>query len=111
MVVGVLLKFVVQSVTCVLLFVTSRTVAHQAPLSIGILQARILKWVAIPFKDLLKLMSIELAMLSNHLIFYWPLLLPSLFPNIRVFASGWLFASGGQSIGVSASVLPMNIQS
>ena len=44
---------------------------------------------------------------SNHLILYCPLfLLPSVFPSIRV------FASGGQSIGVSASasVLPMNIQ-
>ena len=30
------------------LFVTPRTVAHQAPLSIGILQARILEWVAMP---------------------------------------------------------------
>ena len=39
-------------VTCVLshvpLFVTPCTVAHQAPLSMGILQARILKWVAMP---------------------------------------------------------------
>ena len=30
-------------------FATARTVAHQAPLSIGILQARMLEWVAIPF--------------------------------------------------------------
>ena len=37
--------------------------------------------------NLLKLMSIELAMPSNHLILYHPLLLlPSIFPNIRVFA-------------------------
>ena len=34
---------------CVRLFVTLWTVAHQAPLSMGILQARILEWVAIPF--------------------------------------------------------------
>ena len=40
------------------------------------------------------------------------LLLPSLFPNIRFFPVSQVFASGGQSIGVSASasVLPMNIQ-
>ena len=58
-------------------------------------------------QGLLKLMSIELMMPSNHLILCHPLLLPSsIFPSIRV------FASGGQSIGVSASVsvLPMNIQ-
>ena len=60
----------------------------------------------------LKLMSIELVMPSNHLILCRPLLLPpSIFPSIRVFSNEF-FASGGQSIGVSAStsVLPMNIQ-
>ena len=31
------------------LFATLWTVAHQAPLSMGILQARLLEWVAIPF--------------------------------------------------------------
>ena len=73
-------------------------------------------------QSLFKLMSIELVMLSNHLIHYHPLLLlPSIFPSIRVFSNesvlcirwpkSW-FASGGQSIGASASasVLPMNIQ-
>ena len=37
---------------------------------------------------------------------------PSIFPSIRVFSMSQFFASGGQSIGVSASasVLPMNIQ-
>ena len=57
--------------------------------------------------SLLKLMSIESVMPSNHLILCLPLfLLPSIFPSIRV------FTSGGQSIGVSASalVLQMNIQ-
>ena len=60
--------------------------------------------------SLLKLMSIELVMPSNHLIPY--LLLPSLFPSIRVFPMSQFFASGSHSIGVSASasVLPMNIQ-
>ena len=50
---------------------------------------------------------------SNHLILYHPLLLlPSIFPSIAVFSKSWLFASGGQSIGASASasVLPVNIQ-
>ena len=37
-------------------------------------------------------------------------LLPSIFPSIRVFPKESVFPSGGQSIGVSASVLPMNIQ-
>ena len=47
---------------------------------------------------------------SNYLILCHPLLLlPSIFPSIRVFSK---FSSGGQSIGASASasVLPMNIQ-
>ena len=55
----------------------------------------------------------ELVMPSNHLILHHPLLLlPSIFPNIRVFPLSWLFISGGRSIGVSASasVLPMNTQ-
>ena len=48
---------------------------------------------------------------SKHLILCCPLLLPpSIFPSIRVFSRSQLFASGGQSIGFSAStsVLPMN---
>ena len=60
-----------------------------------------------------KLMSIESVMPSNHLILCRPLfLLSSIFPSIRVFSSKSLLASGGQSIGASASasVLPMNIQ-
>ena len=65
-------------------------------------------------QSLLKLMSIESVMPSNHLILCYPLfLLPSIFPSIRVFFPVcWLFASGGQSIGASAlaSVIPMNIQ-
>ena len=50
---------------------------------------------------------------SSHLILCYPLLLlPSIFPSIRVFPVIQSFASGGQSIGVSApaSVFPMNIQ-
>ena len=37
-------------------------------------------------QSLLKLMSIELVMLCNHLILCRPLLLPSIFPSIRVFS-------------------------
>ena len=59
----------------------------------GILQARVLKWVAIAFSnhqllESTKPMSIELMMPSNHLILCRPLLLlPSIFPSIRVFSS------------------------
>ena len=55
------------------LFATPWTTAHQASLSLHI------SW------SLLKLMSIELVMLSNHLILCHPLLLPSIFPSCRVF--------------------------
>ena len=58
-----------------------------------------------------KSISIESVMPSNHLTLCHLLLLPSIFPNIRVFSNEKV-ASGGQSIGVSAStsVLPMNAQ-
>ena len=56
-------------------------------------------------------MSIKLVMPSNHLILWCPLLLlPSIFPSIGSFPMSQLFPLGGQSIGVSASVLLMNIQ-
>ena len=64
-------------------------------------------------RSLLKLMSIESVMPSNHLIPCCPLLLPtSSFPTSGSFQMSQFFAAGGQSIGVSAlaSVLPMNIQ-
>ena len=81
------------------LFVATWTVACQAPPSSTISQS------------LLKFVSIESVMLSNHLILCHPLpLLPSIFPSIRILPNEWLFVSGGQSIGVSASVLPMNIE-
>ena len=92
---------VVQSLSCVWPFVTLWTLAHQASLSFTI------SWT------LLKLMSIVSMMPSNHLIICFPLLLlPSIFPSIRVFPVSQLFASVSQNIGasVSASVLPMNIQ-
>ena len=63
--------------------------------------------------SLLKFMFIESMMLSNHLILYCPLLfcLQS-FPASGSFPMSWLFTSGGQSIGTSASApdLPVNIQ-
>ena len=60
-----------------------------------------------------KLMSMESVMPSNHLIlWHLLLLLPSIFPNFRVFLMSQFFASGGQNIGVSASisVVPVNIR-
>ena len=66
----------VQSLSRVRLFVTPWTAACQASLSITNSQS------------LLKLMSIELVMPSNHLIPCCPLLLlPSIFPSIRVFSN------------------------
>ena len=66
----------VQLLSHVLLFVTPWTVAHQASLSIPN------SW------SLLKHMSIESVIPSNHLILCLPfLLLPSIFPSIRVFSS------------------------
>ena len=68
--------FVVQSLSCVQLFATAWTTACQASLSFTISQ------------NLLKLMSIESVMPSNHLVLRHPLLLlPSLFPSIRVFSN------------------------
>ena len=90
-----------QSLSHVQLFATPWTIACQASVSITNSQT------------LLKLMSIESVMPSNHLILCCPLLLPpSIFPGSGFFQMSQLFASGGQSIGVSASVsvLPMNIQ-
>ena len=61
----------------------------------------------------LRLKSIESVIPSSHLVLCCPLLLlPSIFPRIRVFPVSQFFLSGGQSIGVSASVsvLPMNSQ-
>ena len=61
-------------------FVTPWTAARQASLSFSISQS------------LLKLMSIESMMPSNHLIFFRPLLLlPSIFPSIRVFSNESVF--------------------
>ena len=104
------LEFMIQSLTtfssvqllsCVRLSVTLWTAACQASLSIT------------DSRSLLRLMSIESVMPSNHLILYHPLLLHlQSFPPSGSFHMSQFFPSGGQSIGVSASasVLPMNIQ-
>ena len=64
---------VVQPLSCVRLFATPWTTAHQASLSFTVSQS------------LLKLMTIESVMPSNHLILCRPFLpLPLIFPNIRV---------------------------
>ena len=65
----------VQSLSHFWLFVTPWTAARQASLFITNSQS------------LLKLMSIELVMPSNHLILCHTLLLPSILPSIRVFSS------------------------
>ena len=70
----------VQSLHCICLFATPWTAARQAFLSITN------SW------SLLKLMSIESVMPSNHLILCHPLLLlPSIFPNTRVFSNELAF--------------------
>ena len=82
----------VQLLSRVWLFVTPWITARQASRSIT------------SSRSPLKPMSIESVMPSSHLILYRPLLLlPSIFPSIRSFQMSQLFASGGQSIGVSAS--------
>ena len=93
---------VVQLLSHVLLCATPWTAACQASLSFTV------------SLSLLKLMSMESMMPSNHLTRCRPrLLLPSIFPSIREsapFPMSQLFTSGGLIIGVSASasVLPMN---
>ena len=86
---------VIQLLSHVWLFVTPQTAACQAPLSFTVSQT------------LLTFMSIESVMLPSHLI----LCLQS-FPALGAFPVSCHFASGGQSIGASASasVLPMSIQ-
>ena len=64
-------------------------------------------------QSLLKFMSVELVMLSSHLTPVTSFsFCPQSFPAAGSFPVSWLFASGGQSIGASASasVLPMKIQ-
>ena len=80
---------------------TPWTAAHQIFLSIT------------NYQSLLKLMSVELVMPSDHLILCCPLLLlPSIFPSIRAFSNVSVLLIRWPNIGVSASasVLPMNTQ-
>ena len=91
----------VQLLSRVWLFSTPWTAACQASLSIT------------NSRSPPKCMSIKSMMKSNHLILCRPLLLlPSIFPASGSFPMSQLFASGGQSTGVSAptSVFPMNTQ-
>ena len=76
------------------------TAAHQASLSFTMSQS------------LLKVVSIESVMPSNHLILCHPFSCFQSYPTSGSFPVGQLFESGGQSIGASASasVLLMNIQ-
>ena len=67
----------VQSLSRVQLFATPWTAANQTSLFFTI------SW------SLLKLMSIETVMPSNHLTLCHPLLLPSIFPRIKVFSNEW----------------------
>ena len=93
------LVVVVQSLSRVWLFVTPWTAAQQASLSYTI------------SLSLLKLMSIESLMPSNHLILWPPLLiLPSVFPSIRVFSNASALHIRWPKYWSSASVLPINIQ-
>ena len=87
---------VFQSLSRAQLFATPRAAACQASLSFNVSQS------------LLKLMSIESVMPSNHLILCGPLLLlPSIFPSIRVFSNE---SALRKILRASASVLEMNIQ-
>ena len=90
----------VQSLSHVQLFATPWTAAHQASLSITN------SW------SLLKLMSIESVMPSNHLVLCRLLLLPpSVCPSIRVFQESVLCIRWPEyGVSASASVLPMNTQ-
>ena len=81
------------------LTLTPWTEAHHTPLSCTISQS------------LLRLMSVEAVMPSNHLILCHPFLLwPQSLPASGYFPMRQHFASHHQSIRASASVLPMNIQ-
>ena len=86
------------NVTRVQLFAAPRTAAPQASLSFAIT------------RSLLKLVSIESVMPSNHLILCGLLpLLPSIFPSIRSLPVSQFFESGGQSTGsFSFSISPSN---
>ena len=77
------------------LIATPKNAAHQASLSIT------------DSRSLLKLMSIQSVMLSNHLILCHPLFLPpSIFPSIRVFSNGSVLHISQFSCSVVSDFLP-----
>ena len=90
----------VQLLSCVWLFATPWTAAHQTSLSIT------------NFQNLLKLMSIASVMPSNHFILCRPLLLPhSIFPSIRVFSNeSTLHIRWPKYCSFSFSISPSNEQ-
>ena len=91
--------FVVQLLSHVQLFVTPWIAARQASLSFTVSQS------------LLKLVSPEAVMPSNHLILCRPLLLlPPIFPSIRIFSNESVLHINWPSASASASVLPTTIQ-
>ena len=98
---GIFIEIVVQSLSCVLLLVTPQTATRQASLSSTI------------FRSLLRFMSTESVMLSNHLIPCCPFsfCLQSFLAS-GLFPVSWLFTSGAliTEASVSVSVLPLNIE-
>ena len=87
----------VQSLSCAWLFEIPWTAARQASLSITNSQS------------LLKLMSIQLVMPSNHLILCCPLLRPpSIFPSIRVFSNESVLVRWPKFWSFSFSISPSN---
>ena len=95
-----LVAIIVQSLSCVWLFAIPRTAACQGFLSFSV------------SCSLLKFMSIESVMLSNHLILWCPLFLLPSFPEAWSSPMSQHFPLGSQSIEAlaSASFLPMSIQ-
>jgi len=91
---------VVQSLNQVWLYAILWTVACQASLSFTTPQS------------LLRFMSIDSVMPSNHLILCYPLLLPLVFPSIKIFSSESSLHIRWPNIGAttSAPIPPMNIQ-
>ena len=91
--------FAVQLLSRVWLFATLWTAARQPSLSFAISQS------------LLRFMSIESVMPSNNLILCRPFSpCPQFLPASESFPVNQVLVSGGQNIGASASVLPMNTQ-
>ena len=98
---------VVQLLSHVQFFATSQTAAHWAFLSFIVSQS------------LLKFTPFESVMTSNHLILYQPLLLPSVFPSIRVFSSKsihcirqpkyWSFSFGNSSSSEYSGLISFRI--